>query len=220
MENLNLIDTFSEFKEFKNIERETLMRILEDVFMTLMLKKYGSDENFSVIANYWNHYLSSKRDPQHSLRLGNNTHIYPKDVAIMMALLKIARESHKHSRDIHFNTRVVSAIYQGSSNQWKITTDTGECFSARFCVMATGNLSLPRVPNFKGLPAFKGQWYHTGQWPKHKVDFTGLRVGVIGTGSSAIQLIPVVAKEAKELTVFQRTANFSLPSGNSPTWVS
>jgi len=119
-------------------------------------------------------------------------------------------------RDIRFNTRVVSAIYQGSSNQWKITTDTGECFSARFCVMATGNLSLPRVPNFKGLPAFKGQWYHTGQWPKHKVDFTGLRVGVIGTGSSAIQLIPVVAKEAKALTVFQRTANFSLPSGNSP----
>jgi len=107
-------------------------------------------------------------------------------------------------RDIHFNTKVVSAVYKGPSNQWKITTDTGECFSARFCVMATGNLSLPRVPNFKGLPSFKGQWYHTGQWPKHKVDFTGLRVGVIGTGSSAIQLIPVVAKEAKELTVFPK----------------
>jgi cyclohexanone monooxygenase len=72
------------------------------------------------------------------------------------------------------------------------------------------------VPDFKGIESFKGRWYHTGQWPKERVDFTGKRVGVIGTGSSAIQLIPVVAEQAQHLTIFQRTANFSLPSGNEP----
>lgn len=119
-------------------------------------------------------------------------------------------------RDIQFNTRVVSAIYAARSNQWCITTNSQERIHARFCVMATGNLSLPKVPDFKGLSDFAGRWYHTGQWPKEKVDFKGLKVGVVGTGSSAIQIIPVLATQARALTVFQRTANFSLPSGNAP----
>jgi cyclohexanone monooxygenase len=82
--------------------------------------------------------------------------------------------------------------------------------------MATGNLSTPRKPNIPGLESFKGKWYHTGLWPHDGVDFTGLRVGVVGTGSSGVQSIPIIAKQAKHVYVFQRTANFSLPARNVP----
>src|SRR6185312_1592101 len=93
---------------------------------------------------------------------------------------------------------------------------TGDVVSARFCVMASGNLSTPRVPDFKGLQSFRGKWYHSGLWPHEGVDFSGLRVGVIGTGSSGVQMIPIIAKQARHLHVFQRTANFSLPARNMP----
>jgi cyclohexanone monooxygenase len=82
--------------------------------------------------------------------------------------------------------------------------------------MATGCLSAARVPDFKGIEDFKGEWYHTGDWPHEGVDFTGKRVAVIGTGSSAVQSIPLIAEQASHLTVFQRTANFTLPAGNRP----
>ena len=84
------------------------------------------------------------------------------------------------------------------------------------CIMATGNLSTPRKPNIARLESFRGKWYHTGLWPHEGVDFTGLRVGVIGTGSSGVQSIPIIARQAKHLYVFQRTANFSLPARNMP----
>jgi cyclohexanone monooxygenase len=119
-------------------------------------------------------------------------------------------------RDIQLNTRVVSAVFDTASNRWTVTTDTGDVVAAPYCVMATGNLSTPRVPDFKGLERFEGQWYHTGLWTKEGVDFTGLRVGVIGTGSSGVQMIPHIARQAKHLHVFQRTANFSLPARNAP----
>ena len=83
--------------------------------------------------------------------------------------------------------------------------------------MATGNLSLPRVPALPGLSTFKGNWYHSGLWPKESVDFARRRVGVIGTGSSGIQMIPIIAEQAAHLHVFQRTANFSVPAVNRPT---
>ena len=82
--------------------------------------------------------------------------------------------------------------------------------------MATGCLSVPRRPPFEGLERYEGRWYHTGQWPHEEVDFTGMRVGVVGTGSTAIQVIPMVAQQAAHLTVFQRTANFSMPAWNGP----
>jgi cyclohexanone monooxygenase len=119
-------------------------------------------------------------------------------------------------RDISFDTLVTSAHFDDAAHRWDITTDTGETFSARFCVMATGCLSNARVPDFKGLDSFKGETYHTGQWPHEGVDLSGKRVGVIGTGSSAIQAIPVMAEQAGELVVFQRTPNFSIPSRNGP----
>jgi cyclohexanone monooxygenase len=118
-------------------------------------------------------------------------------------------------RDIAFNTRVTRAVFDSRTNTWTVTTDKGQTVTARFCIMATGNLSTPRTPNYPGLENFKGKWYHTGLWPHAGVDFTGLRVGVIGTGSSGVQSIPIIARQAKHLYVFQRTANFSLPARNA-----
>lgn len=119
-------------------------------------------------------------------------------------------------KDIKFNTRIESAEFDRTSATWTVRAVSGEVFEARYLVLAVGNLSLPRVPDFKGLDGFKGRWFHTGQWPKQEIDFTGKTVGVIGTGSSGIQLIPIVAKQAKHLYVFQRTANYSVPAVNRP----
>lgn len=117
-------------------------------------------------------------------------------------------------RDILTERRVISAIFDEATDRWTVTTAGGEVFEAPFCIMATGNLSLPRVPDFPGLKTFRGDWYHSGLWPEEGVDFTGRRVGVIGTGSSGIQMIPVIAEQADHLFVFQRTANFSVPGVN------
>ena len=119
-------------------------------------------------------------------------------------------------RDIQFETRVTTAAFDESANRWTVQTDRGDQVSATFCIMATGCLSEARVPDFKGIESFQGRWYHTGQWPHHRVDFTGLAVGVMGTGSSAIQSIPQIAREASHLFVFQRTPNFSIPAQNRP----
>jgi cyclohexanone monooxygenase len=119
-------------------------------------------------------------------------------------------------RDVQLSTRVRSATFNSKSNMWTVRTDKGDVATAPFCIMATGNLSTPRTPNYPGLGSFRGKWYHTGLWPHEGVDFTGLRVGVIGTGSSGVQMIPLIAKQAKHLYVFQRTANFSLPARNAP----
>ena len=119
-------------------------------------------------------------------------------------------------RDIQFDTRVTEARFDRVTHRWDVCTDRGERVSARFCVMATGCLSTARVPDFPGIERFTGKTYHTGHWPHGGVDFTGQRVGVIGTGSSAIQAVPVIAQQAAKLTVFQRTPNFSIPSRNGP----
>ena len=98
---------------------------------------------------------------------------------------------------MRFETRVTSAHFNEATNRWLVTTDRGDAYSAKFCVMATGCLSAARVPDFKGLDSYKGEWYHTGEWPHEGVDFTGKTVGVIGTGSSAIQSIPLIAAQAR-----------------------
>ena len=119
-------------------------------------------------------------------------------------------------RDIQFDSSVRSAHYLEEAAEWLVTTDAGEAVRARFVVMATGCLSSTNIPDFKGLESFRGKTYHTGNWPHEGVDFAGKRVGIIGTGSSAIQSIPIIAEEAEHLTVFQRTPNFSVPAGNQP----
>jgi cyclohexanone monooxygenase len=119
-------------------------------------------------------------------------------------------------KDIQFDTVVTSASFDEAANRWTVKTDKGEVITAPYVIMATGNLSTPRTPDIKGIDSFKGKTYHTGLWPHEGVEFTGLRVGVIGTGSSGVQAIPLIAKEARQLVVFQRTANFSLPAQNGP----
>ncbi len=119
-------------------------------------------------------------------------------------------------RFILTQARVVSAAFDRATDRWTVMTAGGGGFQAPFCIMATGNLSLPRVPRFPGLESFEGNWYHSGLWPQQGVDFSGRRVGVIGTGSSGIQMIPIIAEQARRLVVFQRTANFSVPAVNRP----
>jgi len=119
-------------------------------------------------------------------------------------------------RDIQLSTRVTAAVFDEATSRWAIETSRGDRVSARFCIMATGCLSTAQVPKFPGLETFRGKRYHTGHWPHEGVDFTGQRVGVIGTGSSAIQSIPIIAEQAAHLFVFQRTPNFSVPARNAP----
>ena len=117
--------------------------------------------------------------------------------------------------DIQFDTRVERAQFDEDGNRWKVVTSDGETVTAQYVVLATGCLSNARMPEIKGLDRFKGKVYHTGHWPHEAVDFTGQRVAVIGTGSSGIQSVPVIAEQASHLTVFQRTANFSIPARNA-----
>ena len=119
-------------------------------------------------------------------------------------------------RDILFDTRVTRAAFDAGRNIWDVATDKGRAFRCRFLVMATGVLSQTRIPDFPGIESFAGETYHPGAWPHEDVDFRGKRVGVVGTGSSGVQIIPEIAKAAAQVTVFQRTPCFSVPAHNRP----
>ena len=119
-------------------------------------------------------------------------------------------------RDIQFDTAIASARFDEELNRWELVTEAGDTVSATFCVMATGCLSAAKLPEIEGVGSFVGPTVHTGRWPHEPVDFTGQRVGVIGTGSSAVQSIPHIARQAAELVVFQRTPNFCVPAWNHP----
>ncbi len=118
--------------------------------------------------------------------------------------------------DIQFGTRVSSLHYQATGNRWLVRTDAGETVSARYCVLAVGNLSSAKQPGFAGLDDFRGEWYHTARWPAGGVDVRGKRVGIVGTGSTAIQALPQIARQAASVRVFQRTPNYSMPARNRP----
>ena len=118
--------------------------------------------------------------------------------------------------DIRFDTTVTAAEWLPDEERWRIRTDRGEEVTARYCVMATGCLSAPRLPDIDGIGDFRGEVLHTGLWPKEPVDFAGKRVGIIGTGSSGIQLTPVAAQTAAEVIVFQRTPVYTIPARNHP----
>ncbi|GAA4491320.1 NAD(P)/FAD-dependent oxidoreductase [Rhodococcus olei] len=119
-------------------------------------------------------------------------------------------------RDIRFETRVLAAHFDDGNRTWTVRTDKGDVATARFCVMATGCLSTFKPPEIDGIDTFRGKIYHTAAWPREEVDFAGQRVGVIGTGSSGVQCIPIIAQQAAHLTVFQRTPTYSLPAQNRP----
>lgn len=118
--------------------------------------------------------------------------------------------------DIEFNTRITSALWNEDGGYWEVGSANGSTATARYLISGAGNLSVPKDPEFNGIEAFSGEVYLTGKWPKKGVDFTGKRVAIIGTGSSGIQAITEIAKEAASLTVFQRTPNYATPLGNAP----
>ena len=174
---------------------------------------------------YWNRYPGARVDiesQEYSYSFSEdleNEWVWSERYATQPELLRYLNhvaERFDLKRDIAFETRVISTIYDEAVGRWTVTTDRGEVVSAKYCIMATGCLSVTNSPNFPGMESFQGKTYHTGHWPKGGVDFTGQRVGVIGTGSSAIQSIPLIAEQATELTVFQRTPNFSVPAHNGP----
>ena len=174
---------------------------------------------------YWNRYPGARCDiesMQYSYQFSNElqqqwrwSERYASQGEILRYAEHVAERFNLRS-DIQLSTNVVSAAYIEHSNCWALQTDDGDSFSARFLVMATGCLSQPNWPTIKGLDVFEGGLYHTGQWPRQRIKFDGRRVGVIGTGSSAIQVIPQLAGQAESLTVFQRTANYSIPARNRP----
>lgn len=117
---------------------------------------------------------------------------------------------------IQFETKVLSAIFDEASGRWTVTTDRGDVISAQYCIMATGLISAPVDPTFEGLDSFTGEQYMTSRWPQDEPTFAGKRVAVIGTGSSGIQVISEVAKEAGQLYVLQRTPSYVIPLQNHP----
>ncbi|KAJ9602014.1 hypothetical protein H2200_013573 [Cladophialophora chaetospira] len=119
-------------------------------------------------------------------------------------------------KHIELNTQITAAHWDSTKNVWEVTTSKGKTYTAEFLITATGPLATPLKPPFPGLDSFKGEWYQTGLWPKQKIEFAGKRVAVVGTGATAVQVIPIVAHNAKSLTVFQRTPNFVLPARNYP----
>jgi cation diffusion facilitator CzcD-associated flavoprotein CzcO len=173
---------------------------------------------------YWNRYPGARCDSESHvywytfspdlMREWEWSERYPGQPEIMRYLNHVA-DRFDLKRDILFNTRVTAAHYDEAANRWRVRTEAGETFVAKFLITAVGCLSTANVPTFEGLESFQGNWYHTGQWPHEGVDFTGKRVGMIGTGSTGIQAAPVIAAAAKHLTVFQRTANYSVPARNA-----
>jgi cation diffusion facilitator CzcD-associated flavoprotein CzcO len=174
---------------------------------------------------YWNRYPGARCDSEsHSycyffskelLEEWSWSERYPEPPEILRYLHHVA-DRFDLKRDIRFDTRVVSARFDEGANRWLVETEAGERFEADWLVSAVGCLSAANVPDIPGLADFAGQWVHTGQWPREGVDFSGKRVGQIGTGSTGIQAAPVIAQTARHLTVFQRTANYSVPARNAP----
>jgi cation diffusion facilitator CzcD-associated flavoprotein CzcO/acetyl esterase/lipase len=134
----------------------------------------------------------------------------------ILAYLSHVADRYDLRGDIQFSTRVDSAVWDEADSKWRVHTDRGEELSCRFYIMASGCLSLPKTPDIEGADRFGGDVYFTSKWPHEGVKFNGKRVAVIGTGSSGIQSIPLIASEADQLTVFQRTPNFSIPAHNGP----
>ncbi|KAA5826107.1 NAD(P)/FAD-dependent oxidoreductase [Saccharopolyspora hirsuta] len=173
---------------------------------------------------YWNRYPGARCDIESlyycysfSEELQQEwrwTERYPSQPELLRYARHVA-ERFDLRRDISFRTEVRAASYDEAHDRWAVRTDDAE-LTARFLITAVGCLSATSTPDFPGIDTFRGEAFHTGRWPHEEVDFTGKRVGVIGTGSSGIQAIPVIAEQADHLTVFQRAAQFSVPAHNHP----
>jgi cation diffusion facilitator CzcD-associated flavoprotein CzcO len=174
---------------------------------------------------YWNRYPGARCDSEsHSYCYFFSKELveewewserYPEQAEIMRYMHHVAAKFDL-MRDIFLNTRVTRAIYDEAENRWNIETGSGQRYTATYLITAVGCLSAANIPDIPGLDSFAGDWYHTGQWPHEGVEFTGKRVGQIGTGSTGIQAAPVIAQTAGHLTVFQRTPTYSVPAHNAP----
>ena len=206
-----------------------MLHRLRELGMSAVVFEQGSDVGGTW---YWNRYPGARCDAEslaYSYSFSESLEQeweWSERYATQPEILKYAQHVADRldlRKDIHFNTKVAEAHFDESENLWRVrTAGSGHQTAARFCIMATGCLSVPQRPDIAGLDSFAGDLHQASLWPHEGVDFTGKRVGIIGTGSSAIQAIPVIAEQAKSLTVFQRTPNFSVPAVNGvldPEWV-
>ena len=196
-----------------------------------MLRKLREEHGMSVQAYetgdgvggtwYWNRYPGARCDSEsymycfsfskEMLQDWNWSGKYPEQPEILSYLNHVA-DRFDLRRNIQFNTRVTSARFLEDANLWEVETDQGDRVTSQFLITGIGCISSGNVPDIKGLDSFQGEQYHTGSWPHEEVDFAGKRVAVIGTGSSGIQSIPVIARQAEHLTVFQRTPQYTIPA--------
>ena len=172
---------------------------------------------------YWNSYPGARCDTESQAycyyfdkkiyNKWNWTERYPAQSEIQDYLKFVAKELNLN-KNISLSSKVIKMNYIEDLNKWKIVLENGKSIESRFVVTAVGCLSKPNTPKINSIENFKGRILHSAKWPKENIDFKGLKVAVFGTGSSGIQIIPEIAKEAEHLTVFQRTANYSLPANN------
>jgi len=174
---------------------------------------------------YWNRYPGARTDSE------SWTYCYQFDPALVQewtwkdrfpgqaeveAYLNHVADRYDVRKSVDFDTHVASAHYDESANIWTVTSDEGRTYTCKYLITAGGPLAAAYMPDFPGLESFAGDWYHTGRWPKEPVDFKGKRVGIIGTGATGVQIIPLVSQECDQLTVFQRTPNYVIPARNHP----
>lgn len=198
-----------------------LHRLRQDGYSVKVLEAAGSIGG----TWYWNRYPGARCDVesmQYSYSFSSEiqedwkwSEVYAAQPEILSYINYVA-DRLDLKRDVQLNARVMSARFDDASSSWEVQTEAGEIFVAPYCIMATGCLSIPIVPDFSGLMEFKGRVYRTSDWPHEGVDLTGKRVGLIGTGSSGIQATPIFAAQAAHLHVFQRTPNYSIPALNRP----
>ena len=172
---------------------------------------------------YWNRYPGARCDSEayiycftwdkQLLQEWEWSERYPEQPEILRYLEHVAKR-HDLKSNIQFNTRVIGAEFDAVTNLWKVQTDKGEEVTACYVIAAVGPLSYANTPQFKGLEKFNGRFYHTSRFPHAGVDFTNKRVAVVGSGATAVQVVPEIARSATQLTVFQRTANYCVPARN------
>lgn len=172
---------------------------------------------------YWNRYPGARCDAEslaYSYSFSNDLEQswdWSERYATQPEILKYARhvaDQFDLRSHIRFQQKVVAAHWSQTNNEWRVRTHQGEEIRAQFCVMASGCLSVPQLPDIAGIEHFAGERYQASLWPREGVDFSGKKVALIGTGSSGIQAVPVIAEQAEQLHVFQRTPNFSVPARN------
>ena len=195
-----------------------LRRLRDEMGMSVQVYEVGTGVGGTW---YWNRYPGARCDSEsytycfsfskELLQDWSWSGKYPEQPEILTYLNHVA-DRFDLRRNIKFETRVTSAKFIEETNQWEIETDRGDRVTAQYFITGVGCISAGNIPNIEGLDSFEGEWYHTGSWPHEKVEFAGKRVAVIGTGSSGVQSIPVIAAEAEHLTVFQRTPQFTVPA--------